>query len=86
MIDAEDVKKNLRKFGGFSRFYEKKSFHGYRKTAKGKEQEVDVDVEYDNGRYICIATRRDDGKSVTGNPAESLLEAISFVHWYELDK
>ena len=85
-----DVMKQLKKYARFFEIYHKTSFCGYRRKANGEEQEVSVDIrdrgsEAGNSRYSCVATTN-DGKMATGNSASSIEEAISFVHWWELDK
>jgi hypothetical protein len=89
-MNEEDVMKQLKKEARFFEIYHKTSFLGYRKNAKGEDQEVAVDIlDMGSGtgdsRYSCIATTK-DGKMATGNPASSIDVAISIVHWYDLDK
>lgn len=85
-----NVMKQLKKYAGFFEVHHKTSFLGYRRKANGEEQEVSVDVfdrgsEAGNSRYSCSVTP-EDGEMVTGNSASSIEEAISVVHWWELDK
>jgi len=88
-MNEEDVMKRLKKEARFFKIYHKTSFWGYRRNAKGEEQEVSVDIldmgsEAGELRYSCVA-RIKDGKEITGNPAPSIDTAIMTAHWNELD-
>jgi len=89
-MNEEGVMKQLKKDAGFFEIYHKTSFWGYRRNAKGEEQEVSVDIldmgsEAGDARYSCVATTS-DGKFATGNSASSIDVAISIAHWSDLDK
>jgi hypothetical protein len=53
----------------------------------GRHQHLEVRVvQAAGGKYWCEAVS-DDGKTDTvGNAADSVREALSFVHWWELDE
>jgi hypothetical protein len=74
----------------FFEVYEVHSFEGYRETADGSNQEVNVKI-LDMGpgaahlRYSVKATS-EDGKVARGNPAGTIDEAIAITHWIELDR
>ena len=64
------------------------TFKCYRETAGGRTQEVTVEIqdegpEVEGARYSCVA-RSDDGKAASGNPADRVEVALSFVHWGDL--
>jgi hypothetical protein len=82
---------NLLKNVGFFEVYHITSFECYRKAKDGTTQEVVVEI-LDAGsdvnpelRYQCVA-RTKDGKMASGNPASSIDDVISTVHWYDLDR
>jgi hypothetical protein len=64
------------------------TFKCYRNSSAGRTQEVTVEI-LDRGpahapRYSCVA-RSDDGKTVSGNSADSIDVVLSTVHWWDLD-
>ena len=66
------------------------TFSGYRETREGASQHVRIEIldggERGHPMYRYNARiHRDDGKMVTGNGARTLDEALSIVHWEELD-
>ena len=78
----------LKRFAGFSEVYHKSCFEAYRNTKKGTVQKVSVEI-LDAGpevaeRYFCSATSG-DGKTAAGNPAPTINEVLTFVHWQDLD-
>lgn len=90
MSEAKIIKR-LKELTGSSEVYHKTSFECYRKAKDGNAQEVLVEI-LDAGpdvdpqlRYQCIAKTK-DGKTATGNPAASIDDVLSIVHWYDLDK
>ena len=87
-----NVMKQLKKYAGFFEVHHKTSFLFFSVcfSPVSQEREVSVDVfdrgsEAGNSRYSCSVTP-EDGEMVTGNSASSIEEAISVVHWWELDK
>lgn len=89
-MSQTDIINQLKKATGSFEAYHKTFFECYRNTKDGNVEEVffeildagsDVDPQL---RYQCVA-RTSDGKMATGNPASSLDEVISQVHWYKLD-
>jgi hypothetical protein len=82
---------NLLKNVGLFEVSQITSFECYRKAKDGTTQKVIVEI-LDAGidvnpelRYQCEA-RTKDGKIATGNPASSIDDVISTVHWHELDR
>jgi hypothetical protein len=82
---------NILKSFGFFEVSHITSFECYRKAKDGTTQKVIVEI-LDAGldvnpelRYQCEA-RTEDGKMATGNPASSIYDVISTVHWHELDR
>ena len=76
---------------GFKEVYSLRQFLCYREAKSGHMQEVAVQI-WDAGpfmdkgmRYHCYA-KTDDGKSATGNPADTIHTAMSLVHWGNLDR
>ncbi len=64
------------------------TFKCYRETDDGGMQEVTVEIldegpEVEHARYSCVARSNDD-KAASGNPADRVEVALSFVHWQNL--
>jgi len=90
MNNIDETINRLKKYDDFDEVYHKISFQCLR-TKNGKNQTVDVDI-FDAGpdvhqpaRYYCVATL-EDGKKAYGNPASTMKQAASIVHWDELDR
>lgn len=70
--------------------YLRTDYEVYRNKKDGGTQKVNIAV-YDSGpsmrssRYHVVATS-DDGRTATGNPAESLEITMAIVHWGALDR
>lgn len=94
MADAEDLEvlTFLRKKQELSEVYRKKEYVVVRHAADGNTQEVTIEI-LDAGpdfgdpnlRFQCKATAA-DGRSTTGNTAETAKAALSLLHWSELDR
>ena len=90
-MDSSSIINQLRqnKVANFFEVYHQTYFECYRNAKNGSVQEVLVKIldsgQSEGQRYHCIATSK-DGKTATGNPAESIELAISWVHWHDLDK
>ena len=86
-----DVIAEIKKEADFSEVFHKTSFVCVRKTKKGETQDVVVEI-LDAGpdagmkRYVCVAVSKKTRKEATGNPAGSIREALSIVHWKDLDE
>jgi hypothetical protein len=80
----------LRKTLGVLGVYRAKTYVAYRNLKDGSVQEVAVEIldagaEVPAGiRFQCIA-KSAAGKSTSGNPASTVEEALSLVHWDDLD-
>lgn len=89
MIDIARVRDLLIRNGDMSEVAHVIMFQGRRKNSKGEPQTVTVKL-FDLGstkpssRYYCEATS-EEGKSATCNEAPTIEEAISTVHWNQLD-
>ena len=71
--------------------YHVTTFLAHRTRADGREQEVRIDI-LDSGpgeyRFIVHARANDDPEDdafATGNPGATVEDAISMVHWAQLD-
>lgn len=75
---------------GFSEIYQLTTFKCYRDLKGGGAQRITLEI-FDRGpahpatRYHVVATR-EDGKYATGNPSDSLADALRLVHWWVLDQ
>ena len=71
--------------------YHVSTFKLFRTSKDEHDQKVNVQI-FDAGeevnkhlRYYCVA-ESDDGRTALGNTAESIGEALSIVHWGDLDR
>ena len=89
MIDNDRVINSLIEDGDMTEVAHVTMFQGRRKNSKGEPQKITVKL-LDLGstkpslRYYCEATS-EEGKSATGNNTATIEEAISGVHWNQLD-
>lgn len=88
-MNPMDIHESLKKLGqGFFEVHHLMTFRCHRRMKEGSAQEVMVEVsdggpDMEQGRYSCVA-RSNDGKTALGNPAESIEDALSLVHWHNL--
>ncbi len=88
-IESKEILFRLKNAGSFFELYEVTTFMGYRNDTQGNVCAVEIKV-FDSGepgskRYHVIA-EDEHGRIATGNPASTIDEAITFVHWFDLDK
>jgi len=90
MIDIDRARDLLIRDGDMTEVAHVIMFQGRRENPQGEPQKVTVKL-FDLGntvaphsRYYCEASP-EEGKSATGNNATTIEEAISGVHWNELD-
>jgi hypothetical protein len=89
MSDYFDELERLKSWGFFE-VYKRTDFKCYRKSKSGDIQHITLEI-FDRGpkhpatRYQVVATR-DDGNYATGNPSDTLSDALSLVHWWVLDE
>ena len=90
MTNQNEAIKAIRQYANAHEVYQKTSFECSRLTSTGTHQTVTVEI-LDAGsqvnpelRYQCVVTRQ-DGRQTTGNTASSIEDALSIVHWTELD-
>jgi hypothetical protein len=91
-MDTATIISELKKHAGFFEVHHQTTFECVRTAENGETQEVTVEI-LDAGpnvrpaklRYHCRATTT-DGKMATGNPEESIEDAILHVHWWDLDR
>jgi hypothetical protein len=85
-----EVLELLKKFSRAAEAYHRTEYTLYRERKTGEMQEVRV-VILDAGpaagqlRYHATATD-EDGRSATGNPADSAETALAIMHWGNLDR
>jgi hypothetical protein len=69
-------------------------FRGYRRRDGGITQELWIESHYDDGdtsannganRYTAVITGVDTDRTVRGNGARTIEEALAIMHWHELD-
>lgn len=88
-MEPKDTLFRLKNAGSFFEFYEVTTYMGYRRDKQGDVCAVEVKV-FDSGepggaRYHVIA-EDEHGRIATGNPSATAEEAITIVHWFDLDK
>lgn len=90
-MNTGEIIRRLKKECNIYEVYHKTGFHCVREAKNGHSQKVEVDI-LDAGpdvdpplRYSCEA-KSEDGKVATGNPAETINEMLSIVHWDKLDR
>lgn len=88
-MTEDEIIAHLKNNWGCFEAYHKTSFTAYREAKDGATQQLDI-VIFDAGstgnantRYSCEA--RTEGKRATGNPANSIIEALNKLPWYKLD-
>ncbi len=88
-MDSNEIRRLLESDGHMEDVAEVRVFEGSRKNSKGKSVDVTVKI-LDMGpsnpryRYDCVAVS-ETGVEARGNGGASLDEAISIVHWNQLD-
>ena len=86
MTDHRLTRDQLKLFGEVTELYEVTTFIGYRNHKSITVRILDLGPECDNPliRFMCEAVQ-EDGKEARGNNAQTVDEAISGVHWKDLD-
>jgi hypothetical protein len=90
-MDGHEAIRRLKNHADIFEAYEVRTFQCYRHSQDGSVQEVEVKImdagpDVDAGvRYSVVATS-EDGKTASGNSAESIQTALAILHWYELDR
>ncbi|MGC2237120.1 MAG: hypothetical protein WA584_13220 [Pyrinomonadaceae bacterium] len=87
-MDKLEIIEQLKERSKCFELYEVTTYKGYRTGKDGNVQDVNIEI-FDAGegkshRYHVEATTN-DGKMATGNPQDSLNDAITLVHWQDLD-
>lgn len=91
MLDTKKVMDLLNEHGEIRKLKELEHvtvFKGIRNNSKDEPKEITVHIsdrgEKEKFRYRCMV-EYDNGKSVAGNPQETIEDAILCLHWFDLD-
>ena len=88
-MDGMDMLPQVKEAAGLEEAYHVTTFRGYRTTARGRHQQVTVEV-LDGGPEMglsrfTVKAYGDDDTTATGNAGDTLHAALRHVHWFRLD-
>ncbi len=86
MDEDSEIRRALEHYGEIRDIYQVHVYEGWRGDDRLVIHILDMGPDSDNAltRYSCVATK-EDGTSAIGNAENTIDNAISGVHWTELD-